>query len=154
MKKGADLKTGDTVTVQIPAGLIPLRHFTLDTDSDGNKTMDIQEAYPLRIFYGVSIKPEVRERIADGLNPNDADDEALQQYLNAHNENGVPYFYSNYYNGQYIDPNGKTLGNTTASFQPAKKNTFYYFTEDTPIYTDKDCTMAVKNEPSADQTYY
>ena len=71
MKKGADLKTGDTVTVQIPAGLIPLRHFTLDTDSDGNKTMDIQEAYPLRIFYGVSIKPEVRERIADGLNPND-----------------------------------------------------------------------------------
>ena len=44
MKKGADLKTGDTVTVQIPAGLIPLRHFTLDTDSDGNKTMDIQEA--------------------------------------------------------------------------------------------------------------
>lgn len=154
VKKGADLKTGDTVTVQIPAGLIPLRHFTLDTDSDGNKTMDIQEAYPLRIFYGVSIKPEVRERIADGLNPNDADDEALQQYLNAHNENGVPYFYSNYYNGQYIDPNGKTLGNTTASFQPAKKNTFYYFTEDTPIYTDKDCTMAVKNEPSADQTYY
>lgn len=74
MKKGADLKTGDTVTVQIPAGLIPLRHFTLDTDSDGNKTMDIQEAYPLRIFYGVSIKPEVRERIADGLNPNDADE--------------------------------------------------------------------------------
>lgn len=59
VKKGADLKTGDTVTVQIPAGLIPLRHFTLDTDSDGNKTMDIQEAYPLRIFYGVSIKPEV-----------------------------------------------------------------------------------------------
>ena len=54
VKKGADLKTGDTVTVQIPAGLIPLRHFTLDTDSDGNKTMDIQEAYPLRIFYGVS----------------------------------------------------------------------------------------------------
>lgn len=154
VKKGADLKTGDTVTVQIPAGLIPLRHFTLDTDSDGNKTLDIQEAYPLRIFYGVSIKPEVRKRIADGLNPNDADDEALQQYLNAHNENGVPYFYSNYYNGQYIDPNGKTLGNTTASFQPAKKNTFYYFTEDTPIYTDKDCTMAVKNEPSADQTYY
>ena len=41
VKKGADLKTGDTVTVQIPAGLIPLRHFTLDTDSDGNKTMDI-----------------------------------------------------------------------------------------------------------------
>lgn len=154
VKKGADLKTGDTVTVRIPAGLIPLRHFTLDTDSDGNKTLDIQEAYPIRIFYGVSIKPEVRERIADGLNPNDADDEALQQYLNAHNENGVPYFYSNYYNGQHIDPNGKTLGNTIASFQPAKKNTFYYFTEDTPIYTDKDCTMAVKNEPSADQTYY
>ena len=152
VKKGADLKTGDTVTVRIPAGLIPLRHFTLDTDSDGNKTLDIQEAYPIRIFYGVSIKPEVRERIADGLNPNDADDEALQQYLNAHNENGVPYFYSNYYNGQHIDPNGKTLGNTIASFQPAKKNTFYYFTEDTPIYTDKDCTMAVKNEPSADQT--
>ena len=34
VKKGADLKTGDTVTVQIPAGLIPLRHFTLDTDSE------------------------------------------------------------------------------------------------------------------------
>ena len=109
--------------------------------------MDIQEAYPLRIFYGVSIKPEVRERIADGLNPNDADDEALQQYLNAHNENGVPYFYSNYYNGQYIDPNGKTLGNTTSSFQPAKKNTFIILQKILRFIQIKDCTMAVKNEP-------
>ena len=154
VKKGADLKTGDTVTVQIPAGLIPLRHFTVDTDNDGNKTMEIKEAYPLRIFYGVSIKPEVRERIADGLNPEDADDEALQQYMNAHNTDGVPQFYSNYYNGQYTDPNGKRLGNTIASFQPSTKNAFYYFTEDTPIYADAECTETVKEEPTADKTYY
>ena len=59
------------------------------------------------------------------------------------------YFYSNLYTGARKGKDDKgnpyTAGNTTASFVPAETNSFYYYTEDTPLYEDKACTKPAKN---------
>ncbi len=49
---------------------------------------------------------------------------------------------------------GKRLGNTTASFEPSDANSFYYFTEDTPLYTDRECKIPLTKEPTAGEEYY
>ena len=64
---GKTLADGDTVTVKIPASMIPLRHLRVTTDENGNRTFAIDEILPLRVIYGVSLKDEVREAIANGL---------------------------------------------------------------------------------------
>ena len=43
VKEGGDLKTGDTVQVQIPASLIPTRYFDVDATKG---TMSVTDAYP------------------------------------------------------------------------------------------------------------
>ena len=54
-----------------------------------------------------------------------------------------------------IVEDGKRLGNTTASFVPSDANSFYYFTEDTPLYTDRECKQPLRTkEPTAGQAYY
>ena len=53
------LNVGDLVTMKIPASLIPLRYYEID--KDGNMTID--EAYPMRLFYNVSLKDGVAEKI-------------------------------------------------------------------------------------------
>lgn len=139
---GKTLADGDTVTVKIPASMIPLRHLQVTTDENGKSTFTIKEILPLRVIYGVSLKDEVREAIAKGLDQNGADGAALQSYIDSHsNEDGTISFYSNYYDGSIkgqLD-SSKTLGNTVANFTPAKTNSFYFFTEDTPLYEDETC---------------
>ena len=143
------LEQGDVVTVQVPADLIPLRNFTVK-DENGTATMDIAEAYPIRIFYGVSVKQGVCDALAQGTA-----DQALKNYIAANTVDGKTSFYSNYYDGTVTTPDGsKKLGNTTASFVPAEGNSFYYFTENTTLYTDESCTQKVMDEPHAGETYY
>lgn len=141
---GKTLADGDTVTVKIPASMIPLRHLKVMTDENGKRTFAIDEILPLRVIYGVSLKDEAREAIANGLDQNEADNAALQSYIDAHaDEDGTISFYSNHYDGSIkgqLD-SSKTLGNTVANFTPAKTNTFYFFTEDTPLYEDEACTQ-------------
>lgn len=48
----------------------------------------------------------------------------------------------------------KQLGNTTATFVPSKANSFYYFTEDTALYTDSACAQPLRTEPVSGETYY
>lgn len=110
---------GDTVTVQIPASIIPLRYFDVNTASDGTSTMDVTPAYPLRVFYSVGLREGV-----DLANP----DETLQTYINNNSADGTVSFYSNDFT------KGAALGNTTASFEPAEGNSFYYFPVATPLY--------------------
>lgn len=110
---------GDTVTVQIPASIIPLRYFDVNTASDGTSTMDVTPAYPLRVFYSVGLREGV-----DLANP----DETLQTYINNNSADGTVNFYSNDFT------KGAALGNTTASFEPAEGNSFYYFPVATPLY--------------------
>jgi len=118
---------GDTVTVKIPASLIPLRNYVLDIDENGNTTMSTTSAFPIRVFYNVGLRDGVKDVIA---NP----DEAMKQYISKNTaKDGTVSFYSNEW-----DRENKTAG-TTAEFTPASTNKFYYFTENTPLYTDEAC---------------
>lgn len=147
VKRSNDLAKGDIVTVKIPASLIPLRNFKVESN-DGAANMGIVEAYPLRIFYGVSIKPGVRNAVLSGT----ADD-ALRAYIKNNSEGGKTAFYSNFYDGMIV-AGGKRLGNTTATFVPSKANSFYYFTEDTTLYTDNACAQPLRTDPVSGETYY
>ena len=148
VQRSEELAKGDIVTVKIPASLIPLRNFKVTTTEAGS-TMEIGEAYPLRIFYGVSIKPEVHAAVMSG-----AADQALRDYIAGNTADGKTNFYSNFYDGRVIVEDGKRLGNTTASFEPSDANSFYYFTEDTPLYTDRECKIPLTKEPTAGEEYY
>lgn len=119
---------GDTVEVKIPASLIPLRNYVVDTDANGNTTMSTTPAYPIRVFYSVGLQDDVEDLVA---NP----DAVMQRYISENSENGTVAFYSNDY------AKGSTTGKTTASFTPASTNKFYFFTENTPLYTDEACTQ-------------
>lgn len=139
--RSADAKTGDKVEVSIPAALIPLRNFDVKASEGGTATMTCNEAYPIRIFYGVSVKDGILEPItnADGSvtpaaisNP----DEDLQAYLDAHktSDGAGVVFYSNKWSGG-------DNGDTTSAFTPSASNGFYYFAESTPVYVDEACTQ-------------
>lgn len=148
VQRSEEFAKGDIVTVKIPASLIPLRNFKVTTTEAGS-TMEIGEAYPVRIFYGVSIKPEVRAAVMSGTA-----DQDLRNYIAGNTADGKTDFYSNFYDGKVIAEDGKRLGNTTASFEPSDANSFYYFTEDTPLYTDRECKIPLTKEPTAGQAYY
>lgn len=121
-----NLQTGDVVEVQIPTTLLPLRLYTADTDEEGNTTTDVKDAYPIRVFYTVGLKDEVMSNGTVDASKIDS------SYIASHtDDDGNLYFTSN----QYASGDN---GTTTASFTPAQTNSFYFFTQDTPIYTNND----------------
>lgn len=122
--KSDDLATGDVVQVKVPAALIPLRSFNVDQDK---MTMTVSDTQPINIVYTSSLKAGVEDKLA---NP----DDAMTQYLQANHQDGKASFYSNDWEQGY-------LGKTVANFEPSKDNSYYYFTSDTPIYTDEACTQ-------------
>lgn len=127
---------GDTVTVKIPASVIPLRNFHIDGEN-GTYTGSVTEAYPMRVFYSVGL--------VDSVDMNDP-----ATYAGAQVENGTASFYSNLWDGK------SAYGNTTAEFQPAATNSFYYFTEDAQLYTDAQCTTPAtrQNWSFGQEAYY
>lgn len=135
--KSDDLATGDFVEVKIPASLIPLRHFQID-ESAGTGNVDI--TFPIRVFFESSVKEDVESALA---NP----DAALAAYTKANTTGNGVAFYANKWNG------GED-GDVTATFTPARSNSYYYMTEETPIYADEACTVPAKGALSADGTYY
>ena len=142
VKKAADtdLKTGDTVTVKIPASLIPLRYFNVDKTAG---TMSVKDTYPMRVFFGVSLKDGVAEKVASG----ELASEDAAYVANNTDANGNVSFLSNSWDGT-------STGNTTASFVPATTNNYYYFTQDTPIYSDEACTQPVFGHLGNGTYYY
>lgn len=122
--KSDDLATGDVVQVKVPAALIPLRSFNVDQDK---MTMTLSDTQPINIVYTSSLKAGVEDKLA---NP----DDAMTEYLQANHQDGKASFYSNDWEQGY-------LGKTVANFEPSKDNSYYYFTSDTPIYTDEACTQ-------------
>ena len=149
-----NLQTGDKVKVEIPAALLPLRYYNIAEDKDGKISMEITPTYPIHVFYSVSLKTEAKQQMTSGV----ITDPALANYVATHTEDGKAYFYSNLYTGARTgtdaEGNPYTAGNTTASFVPAKTNSFYYYTEDTPLYEDKDCTKRAKNVQPNTPYYY
>ena len=138
VERSDDARTGDKVTVSIPASLIPLRHFNVDEDAG---TGDVTLTFPIRVFYGSSLKDEAIDLLA---NP----DEAMADYIANHtDEEGKVYFLANAYSGG-------ADGDTTSAFTPATGNRYYYITEDKPLYLDAECTQRARGPLSSSATYY
>lgn len=137
--KSSDAATGDKVQVKVPAGLIPLRNFNVNETAG---TMTVSDTYPLRVFFTSSIKPDALALVA---NP----DEAMAKYIADNTENGKVNFYANAFTP------GAALGDTVSHFNPSKGNAYYYFTSDTPIYSDEACTHpATRGAIEAGGTHY
>ncbi|WP_302853307.1 FctA domain-containing protein [uncultured Slackia sp.] len=137
--KSSDAATGDKVQVKVPAGLIPLRNFNVNETAG---TMTVSDTYPLRVFFTSSIKPDALALVA---NP----DEAMAKYIAANTKNGKVNFYANAFTL------GAALGDTVSHFNPSKGNAYYYFTSDTPIYSDEACTQpATRGAIEAGGTHY
>lgn len=137
--KSSDAATGDKVQVKVPAGLIPLRNFNVNETAG---TMTVNDTYPLRVFFTSSIKPDALALVA---NP----DEAMAKYIAANTEDGKVNFYANAFTPR------AALGDTVSHFNPSKGNAYYYFTSDTPIYSDEACTQpATRGAIEAGGTHY
>lgn len=134
--KSDDLAVGDKVQVKVPAALIPLRSYNVDQKS---MTMTVSDIKPINVVYTSSLKPGVESLLA---NP----DAAMSEYLQANSQEGKASFYSNDWQQGY-------LGNTIANFGPSNDNIYYYFTSDTPIYTDEACTQRA-HQVVAGNTYW
>ena len=134
--KSDDLAVGDKVQVKVPAALIPMRSYNVDQKS---MTMTISDTKPINVVYTSSLKPGVESLLA---NP----DDAMSEYLQANSQEGKASFYSNDWKQGY-------LGNTIANFEPSSDNIYYYFTSDTPIYTDEACTQRA-HQVVAGNTYW
>lgn len=137
VERSDDARTGDKVTVSIPASLIPLRHFNVDEDAG---TGDVTLTFPIRVFYGSSLKEETIDLLA---NP----DEDMADYIASHTDEGKVYFLANAYSSG-------ADGGTTSAFTPATGNRYYYITEDTPLYLDAKCTQRARGPLNGSVTYY
>lgn len=135
--KSDDLATGDKVQVKVPAALIPLRSYNVNQDS---MTMTVSDTKPINVVYTSSLKPRVESLLA---NP----DAAMSEYLQANSQEGKASFYSNDWEQGYP-------GKTVANFEPSKDNSYYYFTSDTPIYTDEACTQRAHQVVAGDTYWY
>lgn len=144
---------GDTVQVKIPASMLPLRYYQVTTDKDNKSTLAVTDTQPISVIYSVGLKDTVRDQITSGNI-----DDALASYVAANTEDGKVSFYSNKYDGSLTTADGKTIGQTTATFTPATSNSFYYHTEDTLLYTKTGEGEDANYEPVTDfktkTTYY
>lgn len=140
--KEGEPRTGDIVTVKIPASLIPQSHFK---NEDGKLSVD--SAQPIRVKYTSSVKSVALDNL---FTPEKVT--GLKDYIE-HNTTVVDGAKTvNFYANKWA---AGALGNTVATFEPADTNRYYYFQKQTPIYTDKECTQPAKGSALAGEvTYY
>lgn len=151
VKHSEDLCEGDTVTVQIPASMIPLRHFEIDQDKADNN-MTVKNALPLVAFYGVSVKDGVAAKLAQP-------DDDMREYIASHTDkaSGKVLFYSNNFTGGSKNAKGQTLGDTIAEFEPSGSNNYYFTANEVQLYTNEECSDAAKASnvnPGQPQRYW
>lgn len=133
-----DLRTGDHVTVKIPAALIPLRDFNVNADDN---TGSVSLTFPIRVFFGSSLKPQAAALLA---NP----DAQMADYMKTHRDkSGNVFFLASAWSG-------KAKGDAAATFTPAEENSYYYITRDTPIYEDEALTKPAEYPLVKGKTYY
>lgn len=133
-----DVAVGDKVQVKVPASLIPLRNFAIDLAKD---TMSVSDTAPISVLYSSGVKPAALDLLE---NP----DDAMKAYMEKNTDaTGKVNFYANKWTG-------KETGDVVATFEPAAGNSYYYFTQDTPIYTDEACTIPAKSVEKGSTYYY
>ena len=135
-------RTGDIVTVKIPASLIPLRHFKI---TDGVLTVDDTE--PIQVNYTSSVKKDALDNLFTPEQVVGLKDYIKSNTITAEDGSKTVNFYANKWNGG-------TLGDTIANFEPADSNRYYYFQKQTPIYVDKNCTTPATGSLAAEGIYY
>lgn len=140
--KEGEPRTGDIVTVKIPASLIPQSHFK---NEDGKLSVD--SAQPIRVKYTSSVKSVALDNL---FTPEKVT--GLKDYIE-HNTTVVDGAKTvNFYANKWA---AGALGDTVATFEPAGTNRYYYFQKQAPIYTDKACTQPAKGPALAGEvTYY
>ena len=132
------IKTGKQVIYeQIPASLLPItRTDLIRPNSENNK---VYFASPLRLIYEVGVRGDITDdRISEKID---------QEYINTHSAgtDGEFYLYTNKYDSE--------PAKTNATFTPNKKNDYYYFKNNMPIYSSKDANSRV-SELEVGKTYY
>lgn len=133
---------GDKVQVKVPASLIPLRNFAIDLAKD---TMSVSNTTPISVLYSSGVKPAALDLLE---NP----DDAMKAYMEKNTDaTGKVSFYANKWTDKETD---KETGDVVATFEPAAGNSYYYFTQDTPIYTDEACTVPAKSVEKGSTYYY
>lgn len=139
-----DVAVGDKVQVKVPASLIPLRNFAIDLAKD---TMSVSNTTPISVLYSSGVKPAALDLLE---NP----DDAMKAYMEKNTDaTGKVSFYANKWTGKETKETKET-GDVVATFEPAEGNSYYYFTQDTPIYTDEACTIPAKSVEKGSTYYY
>lgn len=113
-----------TIKVEIPAALIPLRVNTITLNGNSEPTNSTSTGnLPLRLCYEVGLEDGINATTLEGVD---------ESYINANTENGKVNFYSNAYDKDSTEVD-KGVG-ATVTFEAAPTNPFYFVQEDTPLY--------------------
>lgn len=127
-----DANGNQTLTIAVPAALIPLRINSIELNTDGSvKSNTSNKKLPIRVVYSVGLQDDVMTN--NGVvNTNVVGEEYIKANTNL---DGSVNFYSNMYDARTYNLEGHdvTIGNATAVFEPAHSNAFYYVLEDTAI---------------------
>lgn len=140
--------TRQTVTIKIPASVMPLRSNTIQLDSqdpEDIKSHTTEDNAPMRIVYSVGLMNEVNRETLAGVSPEYIEDNTDKQ--------GNVLFYCNGYGNQEISED-KTVGSVTAQFTAGNTNPFYYAPAGTVLYTCKNDDYTVATEYKEGETYY
>lgn len=145
---------GETMlTWQIPASLIPTITYevSVNVDSTGRITdvtdvkLESENVSPIRLLYEVALREDIKDwNIAEKVNAGYRDSTA--------NKDAGYVFYTNQWN-KSADPD-ETTRNTYSHFEPSAQNERYYYTENSPIYTDQNGTQYTGGSKPAGGTYY
>lgn len=145
-----------TVKIQIPASVVPLRSNTVYLKSGDSTPIQLKtkEHYPMRIVYSVGLQEQVTQEWLEEKDP---------YYLKKNmttdaTGNRVVNFYANLFDeeNKVMDDDGtkKTLGNATATFTAGTSNPFYYAQKGSVLYVDEDGKKVPAKETFASRTTY
>ena len=146
-----------TVTIQIPASVVPLRSNTVYLKSGDSTPIQLKtdEHYPMRIVYSVGLQEQVTQEWLEEKDP----DYLTENMTTDATGNRVVNFYANLFDeeNKVTDDDGtkKTLGNATATFTADTSNPFYYAEKGSGLYVDEDGTkVSATGSFSPGTTYY
>lgn len=143
-----NIKTGEeTVAFAVPAALIPVVTYEVALDDNGNVS-DLKTSgaeHPIRMVYEVSLDSEINEF--------NVTEKVSQSYLNENSQGENIHFYTNAW--EETTQTGSNSVNTYTYFNPSRQNEKYYFTSDSPIYSDQNGTLySGDSKPNPNGTYY
>lgn len=143
-----------TVTIKIPASVVPLRSNTVYLKSGDSTPIQLttNEHYPMRIVYSVGLQEQVTQEWLEEQDPNYLTENMTTDATG----NSVVNFYANLFDGvNKADDAEKTLGNATATFTADTSNPFYYAEKGSGLYVDEDGTkVSATGSFSPGKTYY